>query len=460
MPIIKFLKSLSYTHIYENHTLTASLKAAGLLLAFGFPGPLQIEASIYSGDDDRTIEFPTSLPELPGDPLLEDYIALGLIKNPDLKAAYERYRAAIERVKLAKALPNPRISFSQAVEEVQTRTGPQENQLAISQTIPWLGKLHHKKEAAQGEADALWSLFEARKLAVERDIKIEYFEYAYLSKASSLTEENLNLLKKVEPVVQNKVKSGGSLNQLLRLQVEIGRLEDHLNSLQRQRPIISARLNALINRDREEILPWPDLAEADFHPRIEVGNKGKIEKLNPEIQSIQERIQAQENRKRIADLRRFPDMTVGFNYINTETALAPATFGSGEDPWAVTISFNVPLWWAKNRAAQNEALNEKRFLESTIIQKQNQIEADFIAFLQRSIEARDRAAIFSESLLPTARQAIAVTETAYQSGQASILEYIDSQRTLLELETTFWRAVADCHQNLARMEALYGGEIQ
>ena len=112
------------------------------------------------------------------------------------------------------------------------------------------------------------------------------------------------------------------------------------------------------------------------------------------------------------------------------------------------------------KIAQNEALNEKRFLESTIIQKQNQIEADFIAFLQRSIEARDRAAIFSESLLPTARQAIAVTETAYQSGQASILEYIDSQRTLLELETTFWRAIADCHQNLARMEALYGGEIQ
>ncbi len=460
MPIIKFLKSLSNTHIYENHTLTASLKAAGLLLALGFPGPLQIEASIYSGDDDRTIEFPTRLAELPAEPLLEDYIALALINNPELKAAYERYRAAVERVTLAKALPDPRLNISQAVEEVQTRTGPQENQLALSQTIPWLGKLHHKKEAAQGEADALWSLFEARKLAVERDIKLEYYEYAYLGKATKLTGENLKLLKKVEPVVQDKVKAGGSLNQLLRLQVEIGRLEDYLNSLQRQQPIISARLNALINRDYNVILPWPELSKVEFHSLIEGSHTENIEKNNPELQSIQERINAQESRKRVAELQRFPDITVGFNYINTGTALSPATLGSGEDPWSVTFSFNIPLWWAKNRAAQNEALNEKRFLESTSIQKQNQIEADFIAFLQRSIEARDRAAIFSESLLPTARQAIAVTETAYQSGQASILDYIDSQRTLLELETTYWRAVADYQQNLARMEALYGGEIQ
>lgn len=459
MSIIKFIKIYSYNSKYEIHIGVVSLIVAVLILALGIPGPLLAKALINSSGDDRTIDFPTRVPELPAEPLLEDYIALGLINSPDLRAAYERYRAAVERVILAKSLPDPRIMISQAGEEVQTRTGPQENQLALSQTIPWLGKLHHKKEAAQGEADALWSLFEARKLAVERDIKIEYFEYAYLSKATLLTEENLKLLKKVEPVVQDKVKSGGSLNQLLRLQVEIGRLEDHLNSLQRQRPIISVRLNVLINRERKELLPWPDLAEVDFHPRIEVNYGGKIEEKNPELQSIHERIHAQENRKRVADLQRFPDMTVGFNYINTGTALNSETLGSGEDPWAVTFSFNVPLWWAKNRAAQNEALSEKRFLESAIIHKQNQIESDFTAFLQRSIEARDRAEIFSESLLPTARQAIAVTEMAYQSGQASILDYIDSQRTLLELETTFWRAVADCHQNLARMEALYGGEI-
>ena len=460
MHFIKFLKLLLSLNIYEIHRVNTSLMAPGLLLVMGIFGPLGADASINSSDDNRTVDFPDVIPKLPGEPLLEDYISLALINNPDLKAAYERYRAAVERVTLAKALPDPRLNISQAVEEVQTRTGPQENQLALSQTIPWLGKLHHKKEAAQGEAEALWSLFEARKLAVERDIKVEYYEYAHLGKATKLTGENLKLLKKVEPVVQEKVKAGGGLNQLLRLQVEIGRLEDYLNSLQQQQPIISARLNALINRDYNVILPWPELSKVEFHPLLEGSHTENIEKNNPELQSIQERINAQESRKRVAELQRFPDITVGFNYINTGTALSPTTLGSGEDPWSVTFSFNIPLWWAKNRAAQNEALNEKRFLESISIQKQNQIEAAFTAFFQRSIEARNRAEIFSETLLPTARQAIAVTETAYQSGQASILDYIDSQRTLLELETTYWRAVADYQQNLARMEAIYGGEIQ
>ena len=63
----------------------------------------------------------TALPELP---TLQDYIRVGLLRNPDLRGDYERWRAALERVPQVTSLPDPIFSYGHFIEEIQTRTGP------------------------------------------------------------------------------------------------------------------------------------------------------------------------------------------------------------------------------------------------------------------------------------------------------------------------------------------------
>src|SRR5690606_36346871 len=43
--------------------------------------------------------------------------------NPGLHAAAQRWRAALERVPQAEALPDPRLNFGYFLDEVETRTG-------------------------------------------------------------------------------------------------------------------------------------------------------------------------------------------------------------------------------------------------------------------------------------------------------------------------------------------------
>ena len=73
-------------------------------------------------------------------------------------------------------------------------------------------------------------------------------------------------------------------------------------------------------------------------------------------------------------------------------------------------------------------------------------------------EAADRVLLYRSKLLPSAREALEVTEAKYSAGEAPILDVIDSERTLLELQRIYWRAVGDAQSRLVEMQTLVGDE--
>ena len=79
---------------------------------------------------------------------LNDYLAYAALNNPQLESAFNRWKAALEMVTPARTLPDPRFSYGYYIQEVETRVGPQEDSLGISQTFPWFGKLKLQGQAA------------------------------------------------------------------------------------------------------------------------------------------------------------------------------------------------------------------------------------------------------------------------------------------------------------------------
>ena len=150
---------------------------------------------------------------------LESYLQRALVANPKLASFEQRYEAATSRIPQAAALPDPMLQVTRFVESVQTRTGPQETIFMLNQRIPWFGKLDSREQAASAEAEALWFAFQNQQLSLVRMVSLSFFEYGYTEEAIRLTEENLDLLRRLEPIVEEKVKTGGELNSLLRLKV-------------------------------------------------------------------------------------------------------------------------------------------------------------------------------------------------------------------------------------------------
>jgi cobalt-zinc-cadmium efflux system outer membrane protein len=391
---------------------------------------------------------------------LQRYLAFGLRNNAGLKAAFERFRAAVEKVAQASSLPDPVLSFTEFIEEIQTRTGPQERRFGLRQTLPFFGKQRLLGEIANNKADALWQQVVNKRLLVEEEIADAYHEYSYLGESLRITQQNLELLKQLEPVVQRRIQVGGGQSDLLKLQVEIGKVENDVASLKERRPALNARLAAALNYRGGEMLPLPKLVA----PQVpELNAKGFVDRAlqnNPRLLALDEQIAEAQKAQELAGLLRWPDVTVGVDYFQTGSAIAPGTPDSGDDPVSVSISLNLPIWGGRYAAAEREA---RSTLWAATHERQ-----DLVVRLRAQVEllayelsdAGRQIALYGKTLLPRSREALQVTRAAYRAGTQSLLDVIDSERALLAFETSYWRACRDYLQGEARMKTAVGGELR
>jgi outer membrane protein TolC len=402
-----------------------------------------------------------ALPTAPAPTTLDQYVALALERNAGLRAAHSRWRAAMERVPQARSLPDPKLTFGYYVEEIQTRTGPQEYRIELMQMFPWFGTLKSRATAAERMAESAWWAMEAQAQGLVRDVKRAYHDYAYLAQSIDTMQENLTLLKDLEPIVQRRVQTGvASQSSLVRLQVEIGKLENDLASLRDRRETFSMRLRSLIN------LPGPGVLSAPALPPVRVFDydrdtlSTRVERDNPELMALERGVAAAEQRKDVARREGYPDFTLGVSYMGTgEAVMTPRPPGSGNDPVMVSVGISLPIWRKKYSASVREAESDRRAATNRRHQRLNDLKADLENTLYRLDDARRQLDLYGDTLLPRAKQALELTEIAYESGSASLLDVIDSQRELLAFTLAYRRAEADYHIQTAELEALCGGPL-
>lgn len=97
---------------------------------------------------------PGPMPDLDENATIHDYLTYALLNNPGVRSAFETWRAALERVPQAKALPDPTLGYGYFIRNIETRVGPQRHRFELMQKIPFFGKLGLRGEAALAVAKA------------------------------------------------------------------------------------------------------------------------------------------------------------------------------------------------------------------------------------------------------------------------------------------------------------------
>ena len=187
--------------------------------------------------------------------------------NPGLQAAWNRWQAALERgSRRFVRLPDPRFNYRYFIENVETRVGPQRQAFGLSQTFPWFGKLELRGGVASRRLEAPRREYEAEKLKLFFKVKKAYSRILLSSPSDCVVRENLELVKYLEKCARHAFKAAeASTPDVIRAQVELGKLDDRLLTLEDLRGPMVARLNALLNRPTQAPLPWPktDCREPD-----------------------------------------------------------------------------------------------------------------------------------------------------------------------------------------------------
>ena len=391
---------------------------------------------------------------------LQDYLRYAALNNAGLKAAFEQWKAAVEQVPQARALPDPRFNYGYFIEEVETRVGPQRQKVGIMQVFPWFGKIEARTDAAAANAKAARKQYEARKLKLFFDVKDAFYEYAYLARAVEIARENLELVKGFEEVARIKyVAVTATHPDIIRAQVELAKIEDVLKSLEDFREPIVARLNAVLNRRSFEMLPWP--RKEDFR-KAEVDRPQMIALLrqkNPELAALEFNVEAAKHRVELAKKKFWPDIGVGLDWIQTGGARGAGVSDSGKDPVILMFSMNLPIWRDSYKAAHRQAkanvrktAQQKRQAENTLIARAEAVLYDFD-------DSDRKIKLYGDILVPRAEDLLEASETAYKGGTVDFLSLIDAQRTLLEFQLRYERALTDNQQKLANLEMLAGAQL-
>ncbi len=403
-------------------------------------------------------ESPVDTP-LPARPTLRDCVTYALLYNPGLRAAFGNWRAAMERVPQVTSLPDPKFSYSYYIREVETRVGPQQQKFGLSQTFPWFGKLRLRGDMAAKAADAAWDQFQSRKLALIFRVKSTWYDCFYLKRSIEVTRDNFELLKMFENVARERYRGGKSLTAVMQAQVELGKLEDRLRSLEELRPALTARLNAALGRAADAPIPWPEDIPEPAAAWSFAEFRSAIEKSNPELRRLLALAEREGIAADLAAKDRFPDVTFGITTIDTGDALNPSTGGSGRDPIMATVTINLPIWRAKYRAERREALVRSRSLRETRKDRLHVLAADARLAFYRLEDAARKIGLYRDTLIPKAKQSLGVAQQAFQAGKADFLVLIDAERALLEFELAYEQARVERAKRFAELEKLAGAPV-
>lgn len=377
-----------------------------------------------------------------------------------LRAAQERWQAAESAIELEGGLPDPRLTYGEFLEEVQTRTGPQERRLGLMQGFPWPGTLGARKDAARHTAQARRHEHAAARLALEERVAFGWYDLAFHAKNVRITTDVLALLRRLEPVVQSRIQSGGRQEDLLRLQLEIGELENDLASLEDLRPALVARLAAAMNHPAAALDVRPELFEPEV-ARLDADELLATARIhNPALLVLNEELAGSDTARRLAKLATRPDLALGVDWIQTGSALAPGTDGSGDDPLAVSLSLSLPIWGQKNGARRRGADHARRAARARLDDAEAGLEAQIADRIFAVDDAARRIALVRDSLLPRATEAFELSVVSYRAGKAPLYELVDAERRRLELEKAYWRACRDHHQSRARLRTVVGGDLE
>lgn len=399
------------------------------LTAFGF-----VVINDVCGGSSSNIRLP--------DGSLNAYLERALTASPSLEAFKHRYEAAIARIPQARALPNPQFQVTHFVESIRTRTGPQENAFVLSQRFPWFGKLSDRERTAGAEAGVLRDAWQNQNLRVALETGTHYYDYALVHRQIDLVQRNLELLRQAVPSIEERVRGGESLDALLRLQVELGRLENRLSTLGSQKEVIEAKLCELLVLDETVLLPTPELKPIKAPTIDSASLYDALEPNNPELRMLRKRIESAEARKALARMESYPDVTLGINYVQIGDSAAP-TSNAGKDAWGVTVGISIPLWRERNRNVRLEAAAAENALNADFQERLATLKAEISKHIIQLQEAARTAKIYGDELLKLAKQSVEISRTRYEAGEGTLLAWIDSERSLLELELNYWEAISN-----------------
>jgi outer membrane protein TolC len=395
-------------------------------------------------------DHPAGSPSLSAPLTPEAFTEVVLAHNASLEAMRQSVVAAVARVTPAGKLDDPMLSVSAAPRTFGTTGGPN-GDVEVSQSLPWWGTLDARKEAARAEAEAASQDFAGLRLRLAALARGAFADWVYIQHALEVNSANQALLTELRNVARIRYTTGQAPQaDVLQADVERAMLKQQRLEWERERAVVQARMNALLDRAPQMAIPEPSaLPETITLPAEEMLAEHALG--HPRLEELAAQQRAAEARQTLAEKERYPKFGVstGYNNMWADPAMRPT----------VGLSFTVPLDQGKYRAQIDATRAEARRSASTLEDERASVLADLSAAYAMARESAQSIALYRDELVPLARSTLEVTRSEYGTGRGDFLNVLTAERHRLDTELGLARAQSEYYRALAELDQASGGEL-
>ena len=380
----------------------------------------------------------------------EAFVGAVVTQNASLEAMRQAVVAATARIKPAGALEDPMLSVSAAPRTFGSAMGAM-GDIEISQALPWWGTLDARTQVARAEAEAATHDVEALRLRVAALARGAFSDWVFVHRALDINAANQTVLGELRNIARVRYATGQAPQQDV-LQADLARtlLRQQRFELERQRRVLQARMNALLDRTPQEAMPQPAaLPDVMVLPAEELLAERAL--AHPQLRQLQAEESAAQAREHLEEKERYPKFGVsaGYNNMWSEPAQRPM----------VGFSVTLPIDQEKYRSAIDAARAQVRRSAAALEDQRASVLADLSAAYAFTREAAQSLALYHDELVPLARTTLEVTRSEYASGRGDFLNVLTAEQHRLDTELGLARTQSEYYQRLAQLDQVSAGAL-
>lgn len=448
---------------------------------------------------------------------LGEYLTIAAENNPELKAYFNEYLAAMEKVPQVGALPDPELSMGFFIQPMKRFMGNQRADIQLMQMFPWFGMLKTQKDEASKMALARYELFRDARNSLFFQVKATWYELYRLEEEIRITEENLDILKQYERLAlirfqsagvgtstgsstmqgkssMNKSSStssamsgmsggmanstssqstqqgstsmgapssmggGSGMSDVLRVRIEIKELENTLALLEDSRLPLQAEFNQLLNREYDHQVTISDTLAETSVPFERRAILDSISQNNPMLKMLDAEEEAYEAQKKMARLEGRPMLGAGVNYMPFSPRTENGMPMGGNDMVMPMLRLTIPIYRKKYNALQKEAELKQLAVQQRRENTVNQLTTRWSTALRDLDDATRRTKLYREQT-DLARQTLNLLMTSYATDGRDFEEVLRVQQQLLDYQLKLITSIVDQHVTIAMLENLAATEL-
>ncbi len=388
---------------------------------------------------------------------IEEYVQLGLARNPRIQEAQHKIDAIRHRVPQVLSLPDPIVNTNTHLSPVQTAAGEQAFSLGVSQKFTNAERRAAKAAIVCEEIAAAEAALTQTQLEIAEDIRTACFQLLFIRKSIEITNEDRDTLEQISEVVlrQYEVKESVTQQDVLNIQTEQSNLDNQLTELLQKEKSYQSRLARLLHVSPQSDLQINDQLEtSDADLNIEALIVLAIQ-TRPDLKVQIATIRRDSKKVHLAKLEAKPDFTVGLNWIATSSdGISPVA--NGDDALLLGVGFNLPVYKSRIRAGICEAHANRLVSQSRLASAQDQAAEEVFDLVTKIDSTRETLTLVQGDILPKAERTLEIAIDEYATGSIDYVQLIANWRNVLRYRITEANLQSQFSQSLASLARAVG----